>query len=106
MRILVSAPSKDLSQQQIDSIYKDLEKIDRRLADWKEDPTAEVRINKPDPGAPTHEIVMELHYGRNHLIAKEVHADVGQGVRAARDDLIRQINDRSRGGHSSFAKGL
>jgi hypothetical protein len=29
---------------------------------------------------------------------------MGQAVRRARDEILRQINDRSRRGHSSFTK--
>ncbi len=50
-------------------------------------------------------MTIELDYGRNHLIAKAEHADVGQAVREAREELLRQINDRKRGGHSARAKG-
>jgi hypothetical protein len=38
-------------------------------------------------------------------VAKADHPDMGQAVRAAREDVMRQINDRSRRGHSSFTKG-
>ncbi len=106
MRILVSAPNNDLTQRDVDQIHKDLEKIDRRLSDWQQEVTAEVRVSQPDGGIPGHHVVLELHYGRNHLIAKTDSADLGQGVREAREEVLRQINDRSRGGHSSFAKGL
>lgn len=104
MRLSVSSPGQDLSQAEIDQIERDLEKIDRRLKDFKEEIRADVRINKGGSGAPQHHIVIELHFGRNHLVAKEDHSDWGQAVRAAREDLLRQINDRSRGGHSSFSK--
>ncbi|HVF53404.1 MAG TPA: hypothetical protein VNC78_07310 [Actinomycetota bacterium] len=106
MRILVSAPNNDLSQDHVEQIHKDLEKVERRLAGWTEEVTTEVRVSKPDPGAPGYHVVMELHYGRNHLIAKTDHGDIGQAVRTAREEIIRQVNDRSRGGHSSFAKGM
>lgn len=104
MRLSVSSPGQELSQAEIDQIERDLEKIDRRLKDFKEEVRAEVRINKGGSGAPQNLVVIELHYGRTHLVAKEDHSDWGQAVRAAREDLLRQINDRSRGGHSSFSK--
>jgi hypothetical protein len=31
---------------------------------------------------------------------------MGMAVREAREELLRQINDRKRGGHSARAKGL
>jgi len=103
MRIRVSAPGSHLKQSEIDEIHRDLEKIDRRLADFKHEVVADVRV-KSD-GSPEHQVVIELNYGKTHLRAKADHSDVGQAVRQAREDLMRQINDRSRRGHSSFAKG-
>ena len=102
MRIRVSSPGVDLNQASIDEIERDLEKIDRRLQDWKE-VSAEVRVTNGNPVTKNH-VVIELEYGRNHLIAKADNPDVGIAVREAREDLLRQINDRSRGGHSSFSK--
>lgn len=104
MRLSVSSPGHDLSEAEIDQVERDLEKIDRRLKDFKEEVRAQVRIKKADGAAPQSHVVVELHFGRNHLVAKEDHSDWGQAVRAAREDLLRQINDRSRGGHSSFSK--
>lgn len=103
MRISVSAPDDDLGQREIDGIHKDLEKIDRRLHDFKDEVRADVRV-KNEGSIPGHHVVIELNYGRNHLIAKAEHGDLGQAVREAREELLRQINDRSRGGHSSIAK--
>ncbi len=105
MRILVSAPGNDLKESDVDGIQRDLEKIDRRLANFKEEVTAEVRISENRGGTAAYQVVIELDYGRNHIVAKTTNSDMGTAVREARDDLIRQINDRSRGGHSSFAKG-
>ena len=103
MQIRVSAPSSDLTQSDIEGVERDLEKIDRRLHDFKEEVIAKVRI-KSGHDIPEHHIVVELDYGRNHLLAKAEGADLGQAVREARDELLRQINDRTRRGHSSFAK--
>jgi hypothetical protein len=50
-------------------------------------------------------VILELEYRRNHLMAKSTHTDMGQAVREAREEILRQVNDRSRGGHSSFTKG-
>ena len=104
MRIEVSAPGNHLERDEIAGIERDLEKIDRRLKDFKEEITASVRVTDAEGPAPAHHIVLELDYGRNHLIAKAENADVGMAVREAREEILRQINDRSRGGHSSFAK--
>ncbi|MDQ3878692.1 MAG: hypothetical protein M3290_10150, partial [Actinomycetota bacterium] len=68
-----------------------------------DDVTAEVRIDETN-NAVGHHVVLEVHYRKNHLMAKSEHQDVGQAVREAREEILRQINDRSRGGHSSFAK--
>lgn len=106
MRITVSAPGNDLSQSDIDNIERDLEKIDRRLVDFKEEVAAEVRINEIEGKPPGFHVVIELHYGPNHLIAKTDHVDMGQAIRTAREEILRQVNDRGRRGHSSFAKGL
>ena len=104
MRIRVAAPGNHLKQSEIDAIHRDLEKIDRRLQDSKKDVTAEVRVRNNGGPASQH-VTIELDYGRTHLIAKAENADVGQAVREAREDLLRQISDRSRRGHSSFSKG-
>lgn len=104
MHIRVSSPGNRLSESDVDRIEQDLEKIDRRLHDFKEEILAEVRISG-NSSMPTHLVTLELRYGRNHLVAKAEHGDIGQAVREAREDVLRQINDRSRRGHSSFAKG-
>src|SRR5687768_3373866 len=103
MRISISSPDDHLDKEDIEGIHRDLEKIDRRLHEFKEEVRAEVRV-RSDGGAPGHHVVVELDYGRTHLLAKAENSDLGQAVREAREDLLRQINDRSRGGHSSFAK--
>lgn len=102
MRIVVSSPGADIDEAEKDRIAKDLEKIDRRLHEF-DDVLAEVRIDETHNAVGRH-VVLEVHYRRNHLMAKAEHQDVGQAVREAREDILRQINDRSRGGHSSFAK--
>ena len=107
MRIRVSAPGNHLKQEEIDAISRDLEKIDRRLQDFKEEVTADVRVSNAqrEGTGPGHRVTIELNYGRTHLIAKAENGDVGQAVRIAREELLRQINDRKRGGHSARAKG-
>lgn len=103
MRIRVSSPGTDLTEDDVDRIHRDLEKIERRLSDWRE-VDAKVRVtNNGQPQA--FNVALEVDYGRNHLIAKAEEADVGMAVRGAREEILRQINDRSRRGHSSFAKG-
>jgi ribosome-associated translation inhibitor RaiA len=102
MHIRVSSPGVELNQSKIDEIERDLEKIDRRLQDWNE-VSAEVRVTNGNPVTKNH-VVIELEYGRNHLIAKADNPDLGQAVREAREELLRQIKDRSKGGHSSFTK--
>ena len=104
MELRVSSPGTDLADEDIDRIQKDLEKIDRRL-NGLQDVFAEVRIN--DGGTVQgYQVILELEYRRNHLMAKATHSDMGQAVREVREDILRQINDRSRRGHSSFTKGL
>ena len=103
MRLRVSSPGQEFSQTDIDQVERDLEKIDRRLKDYKQEVTADVRISNGN-GQPQNHVVIELNYGRNHLVAKADSSDWGQAVREAREELLRQINDRSRGGHSSHAK--
>ena len=107
MNIRVSAPGNNLKKEELDAIPRDLEKIERRLAEFKQEVSAEVRVsNAQREGAgKAHHVTIELDYGRNHLIAKADNADVGQAVREAREELLRQINDRKRGGHSAQAKG-
>jgi ribosome-associated translation inhibitor RaiA len=106
MRIRVSSPNGELSKEDMDQFERDLEKLGRRLHQYddREEILAEVRVKENEEG-PNHEVTVELHYGRNHLVANELGTDIHQLAREARDDLLRQINDRSKRGHSSFAKG-
>ena len=103
MRVTVSAPGRSVERSQ-EEIEQDLEKLDRRLKDFREEVHAEVRVSDAQGPAKGHHVKIELNYGRNHLIAKAQDADLGVAVRQAREDLLRQINDRSRGGHSEYAK--
>ena len=108
MRIKVSSPGDHLKQEEIDAISHDLGKIDRRLAEVKEEVSAEVKVSpaqREGAGSKAHQVMIELDYGRTHLIAKADNADVGQAVREAREEILRQINDRKRGGHTARAKG-
>ncbi len=108
MRIRVSSSNNSLKEADVEAIERDLEKIDRRLHEFKEEITADVRISAAQRvgSGPGHQVVVELNYGRNHLIAKAENGDMGMAVREAREELLRQINDRKRGGHSARAKGL
>lgn len=108
MRIRVSSANNSLKDADVDAIERDLEKIDRRLHEFKEEVSADVRIGPAQRigSGPGHQVVIELNYGRTHLLAKAENGDMGQAVREAREELLRQINDRKRGGHSSRAKGL
>ncbi|MGH2734715.1 MAG: hypothetical protein ACRDKZ_03970 [Actinomycetota bacterium] len=103
MRISVSAPGNNLTDVEVERIHQDLDKIDRRLKDFREEVAATVRITDMD-GAPGSNVVLEVDYGRTHLIAKAAHGDLGQAVREAREEILRQINDRTRRGHSSFSR--
>ena len=103
MELKVSSPGNKLSDEDVDRIQHDLEKIDRRLPKFK-DIYAEVRISGSEGPAQFH-VTLEIEYGRNHLLAKAESGDVGQAVREAREEILRQINDRSRGSHSQYAKG-
>jgi ribosome-associated translation inhibitor RaiA len=102
MRISVASPGNHLDPADVDRIERDLEKIDRRLHEY-EQVAATVRVAETQ-GVPGFHVTLELDYGRNHLIAKADNADLGQAVREAREEVLRQINDRSRRGHSWFAK--
>jgi ribosome-associated translation inhibitor RaiA len=103
LRIRVSSPGYELKSRDVDRIERDLEKIDRRLHEYSE-VVADVRISNGKNGGRDYNVTVELDYGRNHLMAKADHPDMGQAVREAREELLRQINDRSRRGHSSFLK--
>ena len=102
VRILVSAPGHDLDDDDRQAIERDLEKLARRLHQHPQ-ASARVRLNEEAQGRGWH-VVLEVDYGRNHLVASCDSADMGQAVRTAREEILRQVNDRSRGGHSSFAK--
>lgn len=103
MRISISAPGNNLTDVEVERIREDLEKIDRRLKDFREEIRAEVRIAESQ-GAPGKHVTLQVDYGRTHLLAKAEHGDLGQAVRQAREEILRQINDRTRRGHSSFAR--
>ena len=103
MELRVSASGTHLDDDDVDRIEKDLQKIDRRLSRFDQ-VYAEVRINKNDSRSISFNVTLELQYGKQHLVAGGEHADMNQAVREAREDILRQINDKSRGGHSSFAK--
>lgn len=102
MKLRVSSPGNSLTDGDVERIEKDLEKIDRRLHSHRQ-VYATVRISD-DHGVEGFHATLELEYGRNHLIAKGQAQAATQAVRAAREDMLRQINDRSRRGHSSFVK--
>lgn len=103
MELRVSAPGNHLEQEDIDRIEKDLEKLDRRLIRYRQ-VSARVRIQDKE-SSPTQHVTLEVEFGRNHLIAKAADESYMQALRAARDEMLRQVNDRSKGGHSSHAKG-
>jgi ribosome-associated translation inhibitor RaiA len=105
MQLRVSSPHLKLEEEDIDRIERDLEKIDRRLKTFRDEIYVDVRIHSGDNGSKVHSATLELRYGRNHLIAKSDHKDPDQAIRTARDEILRQINDRSRGSHSQYAKG-
>jgi ribosome-associated translation inhibitor RaiA len=102
MEVKVSAPGDQLDPDDVAGIERDLAKIDRRLSKYRE-VNADVRISRSQDTHGYH-AVLELQYGRNHVQAKTDSADMRRAVREARDEVLRQINDRSRGGHSSFTK--
>jgi ribosome-associated translation inhibitor RaiA len=102
MDLRIASPGTDLSDGDRDRIEQDLLKLERRLPN--RELQAQVRINAAE-GRVGYHVVVELNYGRIHLSASGDHTDMGQAIRGAREDLLRQINDRSRRGHSSFAKG-
>ncbi|MGH2819903.1 MAG: HPF/RaiA family ribosome-associated protein [Actinomycetota bacterium] len=104
MQLRVSSPGKHLKDADIDRIQRDLEKIDRRLSRFRE-VYAEVRVSNGTYASPSFDVTLEIEYGRNHLIAKASNPDVGAGVREAREEILRQINDSSRrGSHTRYAK--
>jgi ribosome-associated translation inhibitor RaiA len=103
VRISVSAPGHDLDSDAHSSIERDLEKLARRLHQH-DDAATRVRLTEGSPAEGWH-AVLEVDYGKTHLMAKSTNGDMGQAIRAAREEILRQVNDRSRGGHSSFSKG-
>jgi ribosomal subunit interface protein len=104
MQISISSPNLDLKPDDTEQIEHDLEKIERRLSNIRE-VDARVRITNGVP-AQGYDVTIDVQYRRNHLIAKANNTDMGIAVREAREDILRQINDRSKRGHSSFSKGL
>jgi ribosome-associated translation inhibitor RaiA len=102
MLVRIASPGTDDNDGERAKIEEDLSKIQRRLPNREVE--AEVRIKSGEGGVGYH-VVIELDFGRTHLSASGDHNDLGQAVRGVREDLLRQINDRSRRGHSSFVKG-
>lgn len=103
MELRVSAPGKRLSHEKVEAIERDLDKLDRRLNSYRE-VYADLRISGNN-STPDYLVVLEVRYSHNHLIAKTSNPDMGMAVREAREDILRQINDRARGSHSDYAKG-
>ena len=103
MELKVSSPGHKLSDADVDGIQRDLEKIDRRLSSF-EMVYAEVRISTTEGPTKFH-VTLTLEYGPNRLVAKCDSADMRHCVRQAREEILRQVNDRSRGSHSQYAKG-
>ena len=103
MELKVSSPGLDLGEEQLQRIDQDLEKLGRRLKDYKL-VYAELRINHTEKGMRTYKTILELEFGKNHLVASGENSDMGVAVREAREDILRQINDRSRRGHSDHTK--
>ena len=102
MKISVSAPGRDLDAEDHKVVERDLEKLSRRLQKH-EDAVARLRLTGGAPATPWH-AVLEVDYGRTHLVAKSDGPDAGQAIRIAREEILRQVNDRTRRGHSSIAK--
>jgi ribosome-associated translation inhibitor RaiA len=92
----------DLKQDQKDGIEKDLEKIDRHFR-FPDAAFTRVRVTNGQP-ANVYHAVIEIDYHRRHFIASGDATDVGMAVREAREDVLRQITDVSRRGHSSYTK--
>ena len=104
MQISISSPNLDLKPDETEQIEHDLEKIERRLDSYREvDTRVRVQNGVPSQG---YSVTIDVQYRRNHLIAKASNPDLGMAVREAREEILRQINDRSKRGHSSFSKGL
>jgi hypothetical protein len=59
MRISVSAAGNNLTDVEVERIHQDLDKIDRRLKDFREEVAAAVRITDTQ-GAPGSHVVLEV----------------------------------------------
>jgi ribosomal subunit interface protein len=103
MRISIASPGIDLKPAEAQRIEEDLQKIARRL---DKVPEVDVRVRISNGSPQTFRVVLEVDYRRNHLLATAEAADAGRAVREAREDILRQINDRSRRGHSSRSKHI
>lgn len=103
MKISIASPGHDLTADEIASVERDLEKIARRLEKVGDDAVTNVRINN-GTATKLYTVVLEVSYRRNHITAKAEDHDMGTALRHAREEALRQINDKGRGGHSSYAK--
>jgi ribosome-associated translation inhibitor RaiA len=102
VRLSIASPGIDLKKGQVEEIERDLEKLDRRL-EKVEEVDARLRINNGDMKG--YHVVLEVDFRRSHFVAKADDKDMGRAVREAREEMLRQINDHSKRGHTSQAKG-
>lgn len=102
MQLSISSPGLDLESDEVQRIEQDLEKIERRFRS-PEEIMARVKVTNGTPRG--FHVLLEVDYKKYHFIAKADDPEVGKAVRGAREDLLQQIENISKRGHSSHAKG-
>lgn len=102
MQIAIVTPGVELEPATKARFEDDLAKLARRLGN-DESATCNAKLNRGDRNL-VH-VVLEVHQGKHHYLAKSDDEDANFALRKARDEVIRQLNDHSRGGHSQYAKG-
>ncbi|MBA2726014.1 MAG: HPF/RaiA family ribosome-associated protein [Actinobacteria bacterium] len=102
MQIAIVTPGVELEPATKDRFEDDLAKLTRRLGN-DETAVCNAKLNRGERNL-VH-VVLEVHQGKRHYLAKSDDKDANLALRKARDEVIRQVNDHSRGGHSQYAKG-
>lgn len=103
MQLSISSPGTNLKPDDVEHIERDLEKIDRRFRS-PDDAFARLRVTNGNPKL-GYDVLLEVDYHKYHFLAKANNTDMGMAVREAREEVIRQITDAGRGGHTAMAKG-
>lgn len=100
MIVRIASPDEELDERMVAGIEQDLEKVERRLS-ARDEVYLDIGLGREGVAQ---RATLKIEYGRNHLVSTGEGPDARAAVREAREDLLRQINDRSRGGHADHQR--